>query len=85
MGSRGSSYLTFSKLILHVCLIQRFRFKDGGYNAALSDQPLVQLICLGVIELYGLFLSLTLQTVTNTLLKQNKAHFTSLFVKLVIQ
>lgn len=71
MDSRGRSYLTFSQLILHICLLERFRFKDEGYSTAHSDQPLVQFICLVMIELYGLFLTLTLQTVTHTLLGQN--------------
>lgn len=85
MYSKGSSYLTFSKLILHICLIWRFRFKDGGYSRAHSDQPLVQFICLGVIELYSLFLTLTLQTVTNTLLVQSTAHFTYQIINVAIQ
>lgn len=35
--SRGQSYLAFGKLILHVCLLQRFSFKDGSDSAAHPD------------------------------------------------
>lgn len=69
VNSRGNSYLTSSQLILHICLLWKFRFKEGHYSTAHFAQPLVQFICLGVIELYGLFLKLTLQAVTDTLLK----------------
>lgn len=71
VDSRGQCYLTFNELILHVSLLQRFRFKDGSDGAAHPDEPLVQPVGLGLIQLYGLFLTLTLQTVTNTLLEQS--------------
>lgn len=73
MDSRGRSYLTLSKLFLHSRLLCRFGFKNGGDGASHSDQPLVEVLCLGVIELYGLLLALTLQTVTNALLWQSTA------------
>lgn len=74
--NRGSSYLTFSKLILIVNLLRRLLFKDGGYSSVHSHEPLVQLTRLAEVELYSPLLSLTLQTVTDTLLVQSNASFT---------
>lgn len=68
--------MTFSKLILTVNLLRRLLFKDGGYSSVHSHQPLVQLARLAEIELYSPLLSLSLQTVTDTLLVQSKARFT---------
>lgn len=76
MDNRGSSYLTFSKLILIVNLLRRLLFKDGGYSSVHSHQPLVQLTHLAEAEHYSPLLPLTLQTVTDTLLAQRKASFT---------
>lgn len=68
--------MTFSELILIVDLLRRLLFKDGGYSGVHSHQPLVQLTRLAEVELYSPLLSLTLQTVTDTLLAQSKACFT---------
>lgn len=72
MYNRGSSYLTFVKLILHIGLLLRPKVKRTDYSIAHSDEPPLQFICLNMVMLYSMFLSLALQMIAHVLLEQNQ-------------
>lgn len=72
MYSRGSSYLAFIKLILHICLLMRLKFKRTDYSIAHSDEPPLQFICLNMVMVYSMFLSLALQMIAHVLLEQSQ-------------
>lgn len=72
MYSRESSYLTFVKLILHICLLLRPKFKRTDYSVAHSDEPPLQFICLNMVMVYSMFLSLALQMIAHVLLEQSQ-------------
>lgn len=69
MDNRGSSYFAFSQLILPVHLCRGHLFSHRGHSSVHSLQPPVQFMSLAEAESNGLFLSLALQTVTDTLLR----------------
>lgn len=54
-------------------LIRGSLFSQRGHSSVHSLQPLVQFISLAEVEPDGLFLSLALQTVADTLLEQSTA------------
>lgn len=72
MYSRGSPYLAFIKLILHICLLLRPKFKRTNDSVAHSDVPPLQLICLNVVMVYSMLLSLALQMIAHVLLEQSQ-------------
>lgn len=72
MYSRGSSYLTFVKLILHLFLLLRPKFKRTDYSVAHSDEPLLQFVCLSMVMVYSMLLSLALQMIVHVLLEQRQ-------------
>lgn len=73
MGYRGSSHFAFTQLILVVYLRRGRLFSHRGHSSVHCLQPLVQFISLAEVEPDSLFLSLALQTVTDTLLEQSTA------------
>lgn len=73
MDNRGSSYFALSQLILIVYLRRGRLFSHRGHSSAHSLQPLVQFMSLAEVQPNGLFLSLALQTVADTLLEQSTA------------